>query len=364
MLLIVSVGLIAQGEIKPIMDQFFMLTAKVQPYLINKESFMQEKNDKEISQALSDFNRNTQLLKKEQGAKSEDMKFRVKLLAEGLEEAEKAFKTGNKDYSYWTLKASLNNCFSCHTQKSLPSTNFSFLSNATTDKYSKAEFLFIVRNYAEANSIFEDLLVHYPDNKASYENIESSAQKLLFYSIRVSRNDIKTIALFDRILKNSALPTPMRTDILAWKKYLTIRKYRIEDTAKIESNSDLEDFMKQRQKTAEIYKISNQRTIVDLDTSHFLFQRLENNPSEEMKPALLYWLASVEKDYRLSMFDMSAENYLKECIEKYSLAHAAKKCLKLYSQMQIEAYTGTRGTDLPSSVKDQLKKYEIMVNKK
>ena len=355
---------VASAEVKPVMQQFYALTNKMRPYLINKSEFMDSKNEAEIAKALSDFVENTKQLKNEKMAQSNDMKFRTKLLSEGLDEAEKSFKNGFKDYSFWALKASLNNCFSCHTQKSLGGTGYSFGDDSKTDIYSKAEFLFIVRNYAEATPLFEEILTKYPKNGVSVENLESSAQKLLFYAVRVSRDDSKTIKSFEKILKNSQLPASLRNDILAWKKYLNLRKYRIAEDMKITTPAQLEDFMTARSQIADQYKLSNQRTVVDLDTTHFLYQLVEQSEEKALKPWVMYWLATIEQDYRTSMFDLSAENYLKECIEKYSTEKVAQKCFDLYKEIQINSYTGSRGTDIPKSVSEQLKKYESLIKKK
>ncbi|MEK6627875.1 MAG: hypothetical protein AABY53_04565 [Bdellovibrionota bacterium] len=354
----------ALAEVRPLMQEFYVLTNKLHPYLTNKTDFMDEKNEKAISTVLTGFVENTKILKKDKMAQNDDMKFRAQLLAEGLDEAEKSFKTGFKDYSFWALKASLNNCFSCHTQKSLVGTNYNFDKNSKHNTYQKAEFFFIVRNYEKSIPLFEEILIHYPKNKVSVEDLESSAQKLLFYSVRVLRDDLKTIKAFEKILKNQNLPSSLRNDFLAWKKYLNIKKYRIEDEVKISNAKDLEIFMAAREQIAEQYTYMNQRAIVDLDTTYFLYQLLEKSTDQDLKPSTLYWLASIEEKYRLDMFDVAAENYLRECIEKYSINKVAKKCFSLYKEIKIASFTGSRGTDMPKSVTDQLKKYETLVNKK
>jgi hypothetical protein len=353
-----------RAEIKPVMQEFYKLTETLQPYIIDKRSFIEDKNEAEIKKALSEFSANTKKLKKDKRTQNDDMKFRIRLLTEGLDEAESSFKTGFKDYSYWVLKASLNNCYSCHTQKGLPATAYSFKNNSALDTYDKAEFLFIVRNYSEALALFENLLTRYPANKATTEHIESAAQKILFYAMRVSRDDVSSLAVLNRILKNNELPTGLRSDLLAWRKYLNIRKYRISEKQIITNENELQEFMKNRERISEDYKFSNQRAAADLDTSHFLFQLLEKNKTQNMRPVIMYWLATIERDYRISMFDQTADNYLKECIEKYSTLKIAKKCFTLFKELQIISYTGSRGTDLPKSVTEQLDSYEKLVNKK
>ncbi len=351
------------AEVKPVMQEFYNLTGKIRPFLIDKNAFMDPKNEAQIQQALTDFATNTKGLKNEKMAKTPDMKFRAQLLSEGLDEAEKAFRDGFKDYSFWAMKASLNNCFSCHTQKSLAGTNYEFDEKESKDLYSKAEFLFIVRNYEKANPLFVEILTGYPKNGVSVENLESSAQKLLFYAVRASGDDSEIIRTFDKILKNTKLPSSLTNDIIAWKKYLNLRKFRINSDLKITTPSELKEFMRGRTEIASRYKSPSQRSVVDLDTTRFLYRLLEDNTDLVLRPNILYWLASIETDYRISMFDSSAENYLRECIEKFPKNPVAKKCYDLYREVQISSFTGSRGTDLPKSVSEQLKKYEEMIKK-
>lgn len=354
----------SNAQVKPHMQDFYSVVDKIRPYLINKSEYMSEKNEKTITQALKEFNEKTKQLKKEKMSESDDMKYRVQQLSEGLDEAEKTFKDGFKDYSYWVLKSSMNNCYACHTQKSLSGTDYAFKKDGVTDIYSEAEFLFIVRNYSQSVSLFEDILIKYPENNISIENLESSLQKLLYYYVRVLHDDTKTLATFEKILQNKKLPSSVRNDILAWKKYLGVKKYRVIEEKPITSDKSLKEFVEERNNIAEHYPLSNQRYIVDLETSAFLFQLLEKSPDKKLKPWVLYWLADQEKDYRLTMFDLSAELYLKECIEKYPTHKAAKKCFSLYKEIIVNSYTGSRGTSLPKSVVEQLNTYEKMVNKK
>ena len=103
---------------------------------------------------------------------------------------------------------------------------------------------------------------------------------------------------------------------------------------------------------------------MDLETSHFLYKLIKKNKNTDLKPWILYYSALVEKDYRVSMFDMTVDRYLRESIEIYSQNPASKKCLNLYKEIKTLEFTGSRGTDIPKDVQKQFKKYEKMVNKK
>lgn len=365
-LLFFAISTFAQTDlqVKPHMQEFYKLTNQLRPFLVNKSSYMDDKNKKEISETLKEFNDKVKKLKKNKMTETDDMKYRAQQLSEGLDEAEKTFNDGFKDYSYWVLKSTMNNCYACHTQKSLSGTDYKFTKTNSSDVFSEAEFLFIVRNYTDSVALFENIVMNYPKNKTSVENLESSLQKLLYYYVRVQRDDRKSLLIFERFLKNKDLPKSVRNDILAWKKYLTVKKYRLNEETAVNSEKTIQEFVKDRENIANHYKFSNQRYIVDLETSYYLYQLLETNKDIELKPWILYWLAYQEKDYRMNMFDITAEQYLKECIEKYTSHKAAKKCFSLYKDMTVDSYTGSRGTEIPKSVSDQLNQYEKMVNKK
>lgn len=353
---------LAQAQVQGKMQEFYMILNKVRPYLTDKTGYMDTKNEKEIAQALKEFNESVKALKKEKMTGHDDMKFRAAQLSEGLEDAEKTFRDGFKDYSFWVLKASMNNCFACHTQKGLVGTDYKFDKDAKLDPFANAEFLFIVRNYKTAIPLFEELLGQYPENKLAVESLETSLQKLLYYYVRVLRDDNETLASFNKLLKNQKLPSTVRNDILAWKKYLTVKKYRISDAPQVTDVKSLQDFLAEREAIASHYNLANQRHIVDLETGHFLYQLLEKTPDLKLKPWILLGLAELEKDYRLTMFDLSAEQYLKECIQQYPKDKAAKKCLALFREIKTASFTGSRGTDIPASVKREFEKFESLVN--
>ena len=363
-LLFCSLQATAQSEIKPHMQNFYLSMEKLNQYIVDKNVFIDPKNNAVIDEALKDFNKKIVEIKKDNTMNADDLKFRFKLLAEGLAEAESTFKSGSKDYSYWVLKSTLNNCFACHTQKGLGETNYTLVVNSKVSDFNKAEFLFLYRNYTEANKIFEQILTNYPKDSITFEMAETSLNRLMFYQARVLKNDENNLALLNRLIKNENLPSFLRNNILAWRKYLTIKKFRILEDEKIKSAADLKKFIDSRNAIASHYKLYGQRYLIDLETSAFLFSMLNKPEHKSIKPSVLYWLAFQEKDYRLNMFDQSTDYYLKECMQKYSKFAAAKQCFDLYKEITLDSYTGSRGIEVPESVLKEIDSYQKMLPKK
>jgi hypothetical protein len=359
-LALVSLKAQAQSEIKPHMQNFYLSIEKLNQYIIDKNIFIDPQNSNEVDIALKEFNKKITELKKDNYMNSDDLKFRFKLLSEGLSEAESSFKSGSKDYSYWVLKSTLNNCFACHTQKGLGQTNYSISLNSKINDFNKAEFLFLYRNYNEASKIYEQILVNHPKN-ANFENAETSLNRLMFYQVRVLKNDIENLALLNRLAQNENLPSFLRNNILAWRKYLNVKKFRVFENTKINTPAQLKSFIDSRNTIASHYKLHGQRYLVDLETSSFLYSLLDKSENKNIRPWVLYWLAFQEKDYRLNMFDQSTDYYLKECMQKYSKTKAAKMCFELYNDITLDSYTGSRGTDVPANVQKEIELYRNMV---
>jgi hypothetical protein len=354
----ISLQASAQNEIKPHMQNFYLSIEKLNQYIADKNLFTDPKNSSAIDEALKDFNKKILEIKKDNSMSSDDLKFRFQLLSEGLSETAITFKTGSKDYSYWVLKSTLNNCFACHTQKGLGETNYTLSLNPNLGEFNKAEFLFLYRNYSEANKIYEQLLMSYPKKSTTFEMAETSLNRLMFYQARVLKKDEDNLALLNRLVKNEELPSFLRNNILAWRKYLNIKKFRILESDKIRTSTDLKKFIDTRNAVASQYKLYGQRYLIDLETSAHLFSLLNNPEHKNIKPWVLYWLAFQEKDYRLNMFDQSTDYYLKECMQKHTKSLAAKLCFELYKEITLDAYTGSRGVDVPKNILQEIESYQ------
>ncbi len=281
-----------------------------------------------------------------------------------MTDAESSFREGFKNYSYWALKASLNNCYSCHTDKSLPSTSLVALAEQKTTDFQNAEFLFLVRNYKESIPLFEKLIKEFPKNKITEKQLDESLKKIVFYLVRTEENDEKPLTTFDMILKNRKLPEENRRQFLAWEKYVKSKKQSTSlDYKSITDEVSLKQWVAHRDNLASSYGPASRRYFIDLETNHILFKLIESNPSKDLKPWLLLYSADMQKYYRASMFDMTSELYLTECIESYPQSAAAQRCLDLFKEIKVESFTGSSGTHIPKSTYDQIKKFEQLIKK-
>ena len=232
-------------EARPQMQEFFRLTQEIHGYLVNKSEYLDAKNDEKIRKTLGNFVKSAEDFKKSKMSQTEDMKFQAQQISESLREAEESFKEGAKDYSFWALKSALNNCYNCHTQKSLSDTSYKFEGKQGSD-LNQADYLFLVRNYSEAMPLYKKLVLGFPKNKITSEQITEILEKYLYYLVRVQRDDVKSSQMLNELLKNKKLLPADQKKIAAWKNYLGLKKYRIVEDLEIKDQKSLEAWITER----------------------------------------------------------------------------------------------------------------------
>jgi hypothetical protein len=343
------------AEVKSNMDNFYVNLNDLQPFLVNKSKFIDEKSRMPVQGILNAMSDNVKNLKLKKMSQTDDMRFRVQLLSEGLEEAAKTYKDGFRDYAFWVTKSSLYNCYSCHTERGLPETKFKFSFSTETTKFEKADFLFMVRNYSDSTKIFKDLVAGYPKNKSTLDELMIAVKKTVYFQMRVQRDDDVLLATINQFLKNKDLPIFMIRDMSQWKKYLEIKKYRIlPENELLKSVKMLNEFISERDQIAAHFGEGQERFIVDQETLYFLHKNLLENLDRELKNQIFYWISKIQREYRESMFDNSAEIYLTECVQLTSEYATAKKCLDEYTEQKLQTFDTRQVTELPNLIRKQI----------
>ena len=361
--LFVSVGT-TQTEVKANMDKFYVTMNDLQPFLVNKTKFMDEKSRISVLGLLSAMNENVKNLKLKTMSKNDDMRFRVQLLSEGFDEAEQTFKAGFRDSSYWVVKSSLYNCYSCHTERGLPETKFNFSFSSDTSAFEKADFLFMIRNYSKSIGSFKKMVDEYPKNKLELEELRTAVKKSVYYYMRVQRDDVALLSTINQFLKNKGLPIFLIRDMEQWKKYLEIKKYRIlPEYEMFRTVKMLNEFISERDQIATHFGEGQERFIVDQETLYFLHQSLREDLDAELKNQVFYWISKIQRAYRESMFDNSAEIYLTECINLTSDYSTAQKCLDEFKEQKLQSFDTRQVEALPNLVRKQIDDYTLKVNR-
>ena len=354
---------LVQAEVKTNMDYFYVYLNDLQPFLKNKTKFTNEKSQPKVEILLQQMSDNVKDLKSKKMAQSDDMRFRIQVLSEGLNEAAQTYKDGFRDYAFWMTKSSLNNCYSCHTEKGLPATNFKFSSFGQSSAFEKADFLFMIRNYDDSTKTFTKLVMGYPKNQTSLDELMTAVRKVAYYNLRVTRDDVALLKSINEFLKNKELPIFMTRDLSQWKKYLEIKKYRILPESKtITDVKSLNEFLTERNQIAEHFGSGQERFVVDQETLYFLHKTLSQSLDQELKTIVFYWISKTQNAYRDSMFDNSAEIYLTECVRMTTVHDTAKKCSEEFKEQKLESFDTRQVTELPNLIRKQIDDMDRKVN--
>lgn len=147
----------------------------------------------------------------------------------------------------------------------------------------------------------------------------------------------------------------MSRDMAQWKKYLEIKKYRIMPEAKpITDAKTLADFLDERNAIAEHFGEGQERFVVDQETLYFLHKTLTSELNQELKNIVYYWISKIQRLYRDSMFDSSAEIYLTECVKLTQVQDTAKKCAEEFKEQKLQSFDTRQVTELPNLIRKQI----------
>jgi len=92
-----------------------------------------------------------------------------------------------------------------------------------------------------------------------------------------------------------------------------------------------------------------------------LYNYLNTLPPREETPEILYWLAILDRSTNYSFYYSLADLYLKECMLQYTSNPYAQKCYEEYEAYITFSYSGSRGTDIPEDIAQELKALKVRV---
>jgi hypothetical protein len=352
------------------MHKAFNALTDLVPYITQKELFLKKSNEKEITEKISEV-RNAFRSAKHDGLLKQDLFAPSYLLVnENLDESLNAFKKGNKDYSHWRLKQLTSACIDCHTR--LPtalSSSFEMGEVAINpSKYKNSYNLgiaqLIVRRYADAKASFtkniDERII-----KSDLKELIEPFKQILLIDAKVLK-DPKDMGIFvEHYLGKKQTPEEIKVTLNKWKQRLKIWENRKKATASLTKDSEIKAFI--RNYVAPLRKDSYLSEEYDVDAliiSGIISNYLFNNPQTKIAPELNFWIGWAEKMLKRDNFFGSGDLFLKQCIQRYPSDPYAKECFKEYKESVEFEFSGSRGTDIPAEVQQELDRLEKMLVQK
>ncbi|MBC7466643.1 MAG: hypothetical protein H7256_11685 [Bdellovibrio sp.] len=359
---------VAHSDVKPVMDQLVNELFILKPYIVYDEEFRDPKNNEVIKKSLNRMADLSRKINHDDKMKKSAFKISAKILTEQLQDVATIFESGNKVYSLWTLKSTLNVCMSCHTQLPGVSTHFSAANKLSkiTNYFNEAEFLFTVKNFDEAMPMYSLAVKNYPtDMKAG--DLEKVLLRKAYYYIRVKRNALDLIASLKIDLENKNLPLSHKKSVQDLIQAAGELKSESYPTFTSANEADLKAYVEKELKpilSGDLGFLTDKNLITYLRISSLLYQYIDQNPETPLLPDILYWLAFCERRYTKNMYYSLPDLYLKQCINDFPKNPVAKKCYKEYEEITFVSFTGSSGIHVPSDVKSELSKMKKKVGLK
>jgi len=334
------------------------------PVVFDDKKFADPASEKQLSESIGLLKALFNEAKPHFDIKSPTYRTSFNVIEAQLSDAQVAIKYNNGNHARNILKEFVSICSSCHTQDSRLRTLFSDVGrDHFTSDLQFAEFNYMTRNYNTALEYYNKYLNSESD--ISESEILIVMKRILTIYIQVYNRPDDAIKQFNA-LKNYQRHTKFSAKTLEeWlaglgelqKKQVTkitnvnmdqLKVYVDEILGPLNEPGSAE-FPTKKEKVARIW------------LRGVLYRYLNSQPAREDIPVILYWLAIIDRSVNYSFYYSLADMYLKECMLQYTSHPYAQKCYEEYESYITFAYSGSRGTDIPDDVKQELKALKVKV---
>lgn len=299
------------------------------------------------------------------GLKSPTYRISFEVIETQLSQALSALKYKNFNYTKSILRDFTTICTTCHTQDSQLRTLFPNVKRDTFNSdFSYAEFNYMTRNYSTAIDYYNRLLKSGPQTKES--ELLSIMKRMITIYLQINYRPDDAIKQLNKLKAYQYHTKFSRRTLDEWLAGLKDLKRNKKSLPKIRSidqlNVHVNKILGDLREPGSAQFPNKRERISRIWLRGELYHYLNANPSKEETPVILYWLSIVDRSINYSLYYSLADLYLKECMIKFDTHPYAKKCLEEYRAHVILSYSGSRGTDIPEDIQNELKALEIRVN--
>jgi len=289
--------------------------------------------------------------------KSNTYQISYDLVLNHLNKTQKSLLNANSIASRKHLRSLGAICVSCHTQDTQLRTIYNGIAR---DKFNSdlafAEFSYMTRDYNNAVKYYDKYLRS--DSVKSELDLIKPIQRILTIHTQVFHSPGIAAKQLTEYKQLAAHTKKTQTHLTGWIEGL--KKLRLNHKVKPENITfkALEAYVNEYigntdQAGAEFFS-SPEDEVSRVWLRGALFHYLNDNPSADQIPKILYWLSICDRTLGYSFSISFADLYLKECIVKYSSHDYAKKCYKEYEEFVAVSYSGSGGAFIPQELENEL----------
>lgn len=339
------------------------------PFAFNDEKFNDPKNAPTIHASLDALVKYSEELKghashfkREEGLKIDpSFPFIAEAFESELIHAQSRFDHGadkNKEAQGF-LRSAIAKCMLCHSQTSIgPELELDpfkpqFAALSVSDRFLAFT---ATRQFDKALGVLEDSAKELKQTKPKYADLDRSTRAAIAILVRVKRDPKRAVEFIDKMTAVDTAPSIYKNDLKGWKKSLLA--WQAEKPVSLTSARMLfEEATKIKQSAEKAHKLAPNYENVDvplLRSTGLLHDLLSNYPKSEYRAKSYMMLASnYEALPGFAIWDLSDE-YLGACIQENPHSEVGEKCFRLYDESITLGYSGSSGTHIPDTVKEQL----------
>jgi hypothetical protein len=354
-------------EVPPAMYGFLSHILELQPMLYSREEFSSDKNQKFVSRHLQDVVDLSQELKKHKRLQTPGFKVPADIIVKELHDVNDAYKNGHRDFAWRSLRSTLHKCSQCHTQVSQvrPKLLWTFdQKNLPTDPMEQGDFWFMIRYYENAFAQFSKVVSSYGKTHNDQFKLKKALKYIMTICLRIDQSPDKAMNYLEKLPNQKVFPKYLSDEIRVWKNELlvltTLPPINPRTIAPKEMEKYVDDLLRS------IYPIPREGRSKDIASryaSGLLFD-FANHRSKEVTQRMYFWLGVSSQE--LDKFEVTSfgDPYLKDCIEKFPPNPISEECYIALEDDWIFGYSGSAGTFLPQSNKNELQRLKTIIEKK
>jgi|GEM_PF-461000 len=370
-----------QLEAKAVMNQVYESFVKIIPYIYSDKLIFEGKDKKKQDELLNNMNELSVAFKNAKHVnflKIPGFKPSLDTINTHIQETIDSLQAKNLVFAHARLKAMTQLCVSCHSQLSDQVSKNAFgevLSGIKRDQFESdfqyANYLYLVRRFTESKVAYELGIKRalerttqvgknsLADDKIINGEIFTSLRRVLSIYTKIGLNPTEAIKFLKNYQNNPAVSKFTKTDIKKWIE--SLEKWKKFDINQVKNiNTFIDTHLKSLESRQDKVN-TGEHDITLLISSGVLSKYLNDHPSDQATPAILYWLAVAERRLSTTYFFSLSDIYLKDCIREYSKSDFAKKCFSEYEDQLTFGYSGSLGTDIPQEEKRELEKLRSLI---
>jgi len=356
------------GSVNQIMTQIGHVMETLFPVLFDDStpSNTAASNEKkqQIGQSISQLQQLFKAAKPHFDNKSLTYRISFEVIEKQLDDASIALKYKNDSFARNILKDFVSVCTSCHTQDSKLRTLFSGINRSHfKSDLEFGEFNYMTRNYPAAIDAYNRYLAN--ARQVTEADLMTIMKRTLTIYVQVYNQPENAVTELEK-LKNAPGHTAFSAKTLV--EWLAGTQDLVkENVAKVtiknfnQLNSRVTKILGPLNDPGSAEFPSKKEKVARVWLRGLLYRYLNTFPPKDEIPEILYWLAIIDRSINYSFYFSLADMYLKECMLQYTSHPYAKKCYEEYESYITFSYSGSRGTDIPDDIQQELKALKVKV---